>query len=164
MTPEDIIEFAGRLPGVDVLVAGEANGAPQIAWGDAFFFYDPRRDLPADRRFPFATIVTKDYHGFDEASDLDRQGVFRLNVSVGRQRFEELIGYRPSRHAEHAAELDYGVLDTVLPHPVYAKQAWVSILNPGEQTSRLARDLLTHAHARTAARYRSPASRSPGQP
>ncbi|MBA2472764.1 MAG: hypothetical protein H0V41_11195 [Pseudonocardiales bacterium] len=33
--------------------------------GRAIFFYDPDGDVPADRRFPFATIVTNDYDGFD---------------------------------------------------------------------------------------------------
>ena len=77
MTEEEIIEFAGGLPGVDVLTASEGNGAPEVAWGHSFFYYDPDRDIPADKRFPFATIVTSDYPGFDEASKLDRDGVFR---------------------------------------------------------------------------------------
>ena len=41
---------------------------------------------------PFATIVTKDYTGFDTASDLNRPGVFRLNVGVGRDTFRALFG------------------------------------------------------------------------
>ena len=84
MTEDEIIQFAEGLPGVDVLTASEATGAPEIAWGDSFFYFDPDRDIPGDRRFPFATIVTKDYPGFDEASNVDREGVFRLNASVGR--------------------------------------------------------------------------------
>lgn len=92
VTEDEIIQFAQGLPGVDVLTASEATGAPEIAWGDSFFYFDPDRDIPGDRRFPFATIVTKDYPGFDEASNVDREGVFRLNVSVGRQRFAELYG------------------------------------------------------------------------
>src|SRR4029077_2765574 len=46
--------------GVDVVVASQENGAPEIAWGDSFFIYDPERNLPDTKRFPFATIVTKD--------------------------------------------------------------------------------------------------------
>ncbi len=70
------------------------------------------------------------------------------------QRFEELIGYPPAEHAEHEADFDYTAIDTVLPHPTYAKQAWVSILNPGEQTSDQARTLITEAHDRAAAGHR----------
>ena len=154
MTEDEIIEFAGELPGVDVLTASEANGAPELAWGDSFFYYDPDRDIPADKRFPFATIVTNDYPGFDEASNLGRDGVFRLNISVGRRGFEELLGYSPAGQAEHEADFDYTAIDAVIPHPVYATQGWVSIVNPGAVTGDLARTLLTKAHGRAAARHR----------
>lgn len=154
MTEDEIIQFAASLPGVEVLTASETTGAPAVAWGDSFFYYNPDQDIPADKRFPFATIVTKDYKGFDEASNLDREYVFRLNVSVGRQRFEELIGYPPSQHAEHEADFDYITIDNMIPHPVYAKQAWVSILNPGEQTDDQARTLVREAHSRATARHR----------
>jgi hypothetical protein len=154
VTEDEIIEFAAALPGVDVMTAGEADGAPEVAWGDSFIFYDPDRDIPADRRFPFATIVTKDYGGFDEASDLNRDGIFRLNVSVDRHKFEELIGYPPAQHDEHAADFDYSVVDAVIPHPAYARQAWVSILNPGQRTTDQARTLITEARDRAAARHK----------
>ncbi len=154
MTEEEIIEFAGGLPGVDVLTASEGNGAPEVAWGHSFFYYDPDRDIPADKRFPFATIVTSDYPGFDEASKLDRNGVFRVNINVGRRRFEQLFGYSPARHAEHEAGFDYTAIDVVIPHPVYAKQAWASILNPGDVAGGQAKTLLTEAHGRAATRHR----------
>jgi hypothetical protein len=154
VTEEEIIEFTGNLPGVDVLTASEGNGAPEVAWGHSFFYYDPDRNIAADKRFPFATIVTSDYPGFDEASKLDRDGVFRLNINVGRRRFEQLFGYPPARHAEHEAGFDYTAIDLVIPHPVYAKQAWASILNPGDVTGGQAKTLLTEAHARAATRHR----------
>ena len=69
------------------------------AWGDTFFFYAPSRDVPADRKFPFATIVTKDYGEFDGASDLNREGVFRLNVGVGKETFAALFWCPRSRRA-----------------------------------------------------------------
>jgi len=153
VTEDEIIRFVAGLPGVYVDTASETTGAPEVAWGDSFFSYDPD-DVAENRRFPFATIVTKNYGGFDEASDLDREGVFRLNVSAGRQRFEALVGYPPGEHDPRETQCDYSVLDTVLPHPVYAGQAWVSILNPGEQTDALARVLVTEAHEQAAARYR----------
>ena len=45
-------------------------------------------------------------------------------------------------------------IDVVIPHPVYAKQAWASILNPGDVTGGQARTLLTEAHGRAATRHR----------
>ncbi|MCO5970521.1 DUF6194 family protein [Actinoallomurus soli] len=152
MTQDEIIQFAAGLPGTVVVTASEETGAPEPAWGDTFISYDPRGDAPADRFLPFATIVTKDYDGFDTASDLDRPGVFRLNLAVGRRRFEELIGHSPAAHADHRAGIDFTVTDRVLPHPVYAAQGWVCVLNPGEATSSLARTLLEEARARAARR------------
>jgi hypothetical protein len=154
MTEADLIAFVSNLPGVVVFTASEADGAPEVAWGDSFFFYDPDGASPADRRMPFATIVTKDYGGFDTASDLNRPGVFRLNIGVGRNAFERLLGYPPAAHADHHSRFDYTLIDRVLPHPVYATQSWVCVLNPGEATAAQARSMLTDAHTRALQRYR----------
>lgn len=151
MTEDELIQFVTELPGVRVVTASEASGAPEVAWGDSFFYYDPD-GLSDDRDFPFATIVTNDYDGFDTASKLARQGVFRLNISVGRVVFEETLGYPPAAHSEQHDGIDYSELDRVLPNPVYATQGWVSILNPGERTAEQARALLRDAHARKATR------------
>ena len=154
MTEDDIIKFVTSLPGVDATRASKDNGAPEAAWGHTFFFYDPDRDQPADHRMPFATIVTSNYDGFDEASELNRPGVYRLNIAVGRQAFQELLGYRPGTRPDGPAGVDYAALDRLMPHPVYAGQAWVSILNPGAATSDQVVDLLTRAHARAVRRHR----------
>jgi hypothetical protein len=137
MTEEDVIQFVGGLPSVHTVTASEANGAPEVSWGDTFFFYDPEGTEPADRRLPFATIVTKDYPGFDTASNLNRPGVFRVNIAVGRDAYRDLLGHPPAAHADHRAGYDYSTLDRLVPHPVYAAQGWVSILNPGEATAAL---------------------------
>lgn len=150
MTESEIIRFMSGLPSTVVLTAGPGDGAPEVAWGDSFCYYEPDGEPPGGRRQPYATIVIKDYPGFDTASALDRPGVFRLSVAAGRAAFERLLGYPPAAHAEHHAGIDYTVLDRVLPHPVYAAQGWICVLNPGEQ----ARSLLADAHARAAARHR----------
>ncbi len=87
--------IADTFAGVDVVVASKESGAPEIAWGDTFFSYDPDRNLPPQRRFPFATIVTKDYGEFDNASNLNRPGVFRLNIGVSKETFQRLFGSPP---------------------------------------------------------------------
>ena len=146
LTQDGIITFVTGLAGVVVTTASAASGAPEAAWGDSFFIYDPDGDVPAHRQRPFATLVTKDYDGFDTASNLNRPGVFRLNIAVGRTAFEELIGYPPRAHAAQSARFDYAAIDRLLPHPAYAAQAWVAILNPGETTAVMACSLLTDAH------------------
>jgi len=95
-----------------------------------------------DKHWPnFATIVTTDEH--DTASNLSRDGVFRLNIGVSRPTFERLVG--------GVDEPDYTALDRFLPHPVYAKQLWVSILNPSQQSfDELVKPLLVEAHDRLA--------------
>ena len=154
MTEDEILTFARGLDGVTVETADAASGAPEAAWGDSFIYYDRpgAAPEPADRRWPFATLVVHDYAGFDESSQLDRDGVFRVNVNAGKRRFEELLGYPPSRHDEHCAEHDYAAFDTVLPHPEYGQQAWVSVVNPSEHTSALVRTLLSEARGRAATR------------
>jgi hypothetical protein len=154
VTEDDVIRFVGGLPGVETVTASEANGAPEVAWGDSFFFYNPQGDTPPDRRQPFATIVIKDYPGFDTASDVDRPGMFRVNIAVGREVYEELLGHPPAAHTEHRVDYDYSALDRIIPHPVYATQGWISVLNPGEATAEKTRSLLTTAHARAAKRHR----------
>jgi hypothetical protein len=145
MTEDDIIAFAtALLPGTVAVTAGEDTGAPEAAWGDTFFFYDPDDGGPEARKFPYATIVVHDYEGFDTASDLNREGVFRLNLWVGR----ELAG------TYAGGQTDYTVTDRVIPHPVYAAQGWVSILNPGPATDEAARSLFAQAHAAAAERHR----------
>jgi hypothetical protein len=154
MTADEIIQLVTSMPGAVAVTASEANGAPEAAWGDTFFFYDPEDD-PGNRRLPFATIVVSDYEGFDTASNLNRPDVFRLNIAVGRDKFTELVGYSPAAHAEHEGDFDYAALDRLLPHPVYASQAWVCILNPGAESGEQARLLLSHAHTRAGERHRA---------
>lgn len=115
--------------------------------GGAFFSLDPEKHFPN-----FATLVWADEVS-DEASNLSRSGVFRLNLGVTRATFERLVG--------SMSDPDYTVFDRLLPHPVYAKQLWVSILNPSADTFRdVVLPLLAEAHDRLAAqrtRHQAPA-------
>ena len=108
------------------------------ALGARFFSIDPETHWPN-----FATIVTTDEHDMGTPSRLSRPGVFRLNLGVGRATFERLVGSTP--------DPDYAAFDTILPHPVYAKQLWISILNPSEASFRdVVLPLLAEAHDRLA--------------
>jgi hypothetical protein len=134
--------------GVDPLVGSEEAGSPEVAWGDTFFIYDPERSLEGSRQFPFATIVTKDYGEFDNASNLDRPGVFRLNIGVGGETYLSLFG----TDAEH----DYTALDRLMPHPVYGRNHWVCVLNPSDATFAAVEPLLREAYDRAVERYVRP--------
>ena len=104
----------------------------------AFFSLD-------EKHWPnFATVVWTDEHDEGEPSKLSRPGVYRLNIGVGKETFQRLVG--------SITEPDYAAFDRILPHPVYAKQRWISILNPSEATIRDAvLPLLSEAHDRLAA-------------
>ena len=131
--------------GVDVVVGSQEGGSPEISWGDSFFIYDPDRSLEDSRRFPFATMVTKDYGEFDNASNLDRPGVFRLNVGVSRETYRSLF----DAHDEY----DFTALDRLMPHPVYGRNHWVCVLNPSEATLDRLKPLLAEAYDRAVKRY-----------
>lgn len=94
----------------------------------------------------FATIVWQD--DFDEGavSNLTaRPGVYRVNVGVDKEAFPRLVG--------SAADPDYAAFDRFLPHPVYARQRWISILNPSHATVRdTLLPLIADAHQRLVAR------------
>ncbi|QSB14220.1 erythromycin esterase family protein [Natronosporangium hydrolyticum] len=134
------------LPGAEQLVASEENGSPEGAWGDRFFAVGP------DRRRPFATIVDHDVPGFDEDSYLDRPGVFRLNLDVGRAEFQRLFGFPPKEFEQHRHEFDFARLDTVVPNPAYARYGFASIVMPGPQLLPEIDRLLAIAHARAVER------------
>lgn len=155
MTEDEIIRFVAGLGEVDVMTASRESGAPEAAWGDSFFLYDPDGRARERSGFtPFATLVVKDYPGFDADSDLDRPGVFRVNIAVGRALFEEVVGHSPAAHTAHRDGFDFTELDRIVPHPAYAAQGWVAVLNPGPRTCDRVRELLTLAWKRAAARHR----------
>ena len=138
MDEESIRRYIGALAGVDVQIAGPENGAPEVAWGDTFFIHDPLRNLEGPRRFPFATIVTKDYGDFDNASNLDRDGVFRLNIGVSKETYRLLF--------PDGGEHDFTALDVLMPHPVYGVNHWVCVLNPSDATLDEIRPLIDEAY------------------
>ena len=149
-TEAETVAAIAALPGVVAMTASPEDGAPEVAWGNTFFFHDPDGD--GDGRFPFATVVTKDYPGFDEASHLNRPGVYRVNVQAGSERFTELLGFSPRELDEHRGEVDFAEPDRLLPHPVYGAQGWVSVVVPGPHTWRDLLQLVEQARRRAGRR------------
>lgn len=123
-----------------------------IVSGDSFFFTDSARMMP------FATIVTSD-DGYDSSSDLNRPGVFRLNIGVSKATFQALLGAEVDLENGY----DFTALDRVLPHPDYGRQYWVCILSPSAATFETAvRPLLAEAYARSAGKSARRAGRGAG--
>jgi hypothetical protein len=146
MSVDEIIEHVEGLGGVLTLRPGPGDGSPEIAWGDAFFYYAPDGVVPKTQ--PFATIVTKDYPD-DTRSRLDRPDTFRVNVHAGTEAFTHWTGHSPREPAAG----DPSVPDTLFAHPVYARQGWLAVVNPGPRTGATVRDLLRAAHDAAHTRY-----------
>jgi hypothetical protein len=111
------------------------------AMGATFFSLD-------EQHWPnFATIVTTDEHDMGAPSNLARPGVFRLNIGVGKETFQRLVG--------SIVAPDHAALDRILPHPVYAKQRWIAILSPGRESfDEVVKPLIAEAYERLARQHR----------
>ena len=127
--------------GVDVVTAMNAT----------FFSIDPKTHWPN-----FATIVTTDEHDEGAPSNLDaRPDVYRLNIGVSRKTFDRLVG--------GVTDPDHAALDRVLPHPVYARQHWISILSPSDETfESVVKPLLQEAYDRLVTARERHRSAEPG--
>ncbi|MBK1792928.1 hypothetical protein JHL21_00275 [Devosia sp. WQ 349] len=124
---EDIANYVAALPDVRV----------DDTTADVFFFKG------TEQNFPFATVVTHD-QPYDDQSNLDRQGLFRLNIQTDRDTFERLFpGFDKS--TSPAESFDLTAIDTLFPHPVYAKMRWVSVITPDHSWPRC-QELLRTAH------------------
>lgn len=124
--------ITGAFEGVDIATVA----------GVTFFFYDP------EQKFPFATLVTVD-NDFDRFSDLDRPGVFRLNVGVGKETYRRILG-----DATEETGHDFTALDRLMPHPIYGKMHWLCVLNPSEATFETVKPLLAEAYERSVRQQR----------
>lgn len=106
------------------------------SWGERGIFYNPNEQLA--RGVYVLTAKEKDGEN-DRSSMLYRAGVFRLNVGLKKKIFIERFGYIPMRPAAGIVvdmDYDFTVLDSIMPHPVYAWMGWVCVLNPSEKTFR----------------------------
>ena len=153
MTENEVLSYLRSLPDTSVVTSSKGDGSPEVAWGDSFAYYRPADDAPDDERGfqPFVTVVTKNYPDFDTESDLDRDGVFRVNLSVGRTRFEELLGFPPLELEQRRNNIDFSAIDQFIPHPQYSTQGWISVINPSELEEEL-RNLMLEAHGRAVQR------------
>ena len=124
MNPDDVDSF---------LLAKYTGTIAVDAWGERSIFYNPGLVLPCG--VYFATVKEKDGDN-DKASNLDREGVYRLNIGTPKDVFVEQFGATPLRPAKGCSiqgDWDFTVLDQLTPHPVYGWMGWVSINNSSEE-------------------------------
>lgn len=100
-----------------VQVADAADCVPEVAIGDTFIYAIGSDGSP--KKMPFMTIITKDYPGFDEDSNLNRDNGFRVNIDLGKEKFVEIFGFSPKDFSTHSSNRDFTARDSFFPHPVY---------------------------------------------
>lgn len=112
------------------------------AFGYTFFFYK------SDHMLPFATLISSDQE-HDRFSNLDRPGVFRLNIGISRETFQSLFGTTKV----DVSNYDFTALDVIMPHPEYAPQNFICVLSPSEATFERVQSLLAEAYEIAVRRY-----------
>ena len=137
MTPDEILQYCLDTLEETVLVN---------SWGERGIFYNPENKLK--RGIYVLTIKEKDGDN-DKGSNLDRDGVYRVNIGLRKTTFQKMYGYIPARPA--AGEIvdmdcDFTATDTILPHPVYAWMSWISILNPSIDTFQRLQTLIRESY------------------
>lgn len=111
-------------------------------FGYTFFFYR------SDHMLPFATIASSD-NEYESISNLNRPGVYRLNIGVSRESFQSLFGTAKVDTGDY----DFTALDVIMPHPDYAPQNFICVLSPSEATFERVRVLLAEAYDIAVRRY-----------
>jgi hypothetical protein len=96
----------------------------------------------------FATIASTG-NEYEQISNLDRPGVYRLNIGVSRETFKSLFGINKM----DVRAYDFTVLDTIIPHPDYSSQHFLCVLSPSEATFEKVRPMLTEAYEVAMNRY-----------
>jgi hypothetical protein len=123
------------------------------AYRERSFFYNPNCSLP--KGIYFATIKESDGPN-DKASHLDREGVFRLSVGIGKHNYQNVFGAIPTRPLKGKIidyDFDFSILDTLMPHPIYAWISWVAINNPKRENLETVKYLLDMSYQSVIAKF-----------
>lgn len=115
-------------------------------WGEQGIFYNPDKTLP--KGVYILTIKEKDGDN-DKASNVNRDGIFRVNLGLRKETFNKMFLFVPKRPpAGGIIEMDYDFtqLDTIMPHPVYAWMGWICVLNPTERTFEKLKPLIQESY------------------
>jgi len=113
-------------------------------FGYTMFFYK------SDHKLSFATFISADYE-YDRYSDLNRPGVYRLNIGISKPTFQSLFG----KDEINVQEYDFTALDVIIPHPEYASYHFICVLSPSKATFERIRPLLAEAYDIAVRRFNS---------
>lgn len=124
------------------------------SWGEKGIFYNPNNKLK--RGVYVLTVKEKDGEN-DKSSELDRAGIYRVNLGVRRQTFIDMFSYVPERPAKGGIvdmDYDFTQTDKIIPHPVYAWMGWICCLNPSQNTFDKLKPFITEAYEYAREKYR----------
>ena len=117
------------------------------SWGERGIFYNPQNKLK--RGVYILTVKEKDGEN-DSSSNLDRDGIYRVNAGVRKQTFLKLFGHIPARPQKGGIvdmNCNFTATDKIMPHPVYGWMSWLCCLNPSDETFEKIKPLIAEAYA-----------------
>ncbi len=124
------------------------------SWGERGIFYNPNNILK--RGVYILTVKEKDGEN-DKSSNLDREGVYRINIGVKKKTFIDMFGEipkRPSKGCIVNMEYDFTSINNIIPHPVYAWMSWICCLSPTEKTFNKLKPLIQEAYEYAKEKYK----------
>ncbi len=116
------------------------------SWGERGVFYNPGGVL---KRGVYVLTVKEKDGANDKASNLNRPGVYRVNLGLRRETYRRLFGPAPARPPKGGAvdvPVDFTALDVLIPHPVYAWMGWIAVLNPSAETFEIMKPLIQESY------------------
>lgn len=124
------------------------------SWGERGIFYNPGGVLK--RGIYILTIKEKDGEN-DSRSQLNRDGVWRLNIGLRKSTFRSLFGELPERPVKGGVvnmPYDFSAIDVIMPHPVYAWMGWICVLNPSGETFERVKSLILESYEYAKEKFR----------
>lgn len=119
---------------------------PLNSWGEKSFFVNPNNKLK--RGTYFMTIKEKDGEN-DKSSNLNREGIFRLNIGVDKELYLNLFGSipkRPNKGCVIDGNYNFDNINELMPHPIYAWMGWICILNPDIDSFEKCKPMIENAY------------------
>ena len=139
MAPEDVKEY----------VLSTYKGVVfKPFWGDLSFFYNPQNRFSNGTYF--ATLKLQDGEN-DRASQISRDGVWRLNLGLTPKTYRDVLGQQPSRPPKGEpveGPWNFTELDRLMPHPCYGWMSWVAILSPSHASFETLKPLFDDAYGK----------------
>lgn len=137
MQVEDIMEYMINTYRDDLIVGHN--------WGERGIFFNPGRKLPKG----VYVLTFKERDGPNDcASNVNRTGVYRLNLGISKSAFVNLFGEIPARPPAGSVVTtghDFTQLDQIMPHPVYGWMTWLGVLSPSQSTFETLKPLIVEA-------------------